>query len=246
VSKMKSDLEKLQGAWNIVSLEMEGQKYPPGGSRIVIEGGRFVSLNMGAEYEGTVTVDESSSPKTFDLAFDNGPEAGNQALGIYELSGDAWKICLALAGKKRPAEFASKPGTGHALELLERDKGETKSFPAADAKAAPVAELEGEWKMVSCLQDGKPMEAGFVKMARREFRGNTTTLSVGGRPMMKSRFFVDAKIKTIDYPDLRQEGIYKVAGNTLNTCLVTTGSERPSDFSAKAGDGRTVSEWKRV
>jgi uncharacterized protein (TIGR03067 family) len=242
----KSDLDKLQGAWNIVSLEMEGQKYPAGGSRIVIQGGRFTSLNMGAEYEGAVTVDESASPRTFTLAFDKGPEAGNEALGIYELSGDAWKICLALAGKKRPTEFAAKPGTGHALELLERDKGSARQLPTADAKAAPVAGLEGEWKMISCLQDGKAMDAGFVKSASREFRGNTTTLSVGDRPMTKSRFFADAKAGSIEYPDLRQHGIYKVTGDKLQTCLVTEGQTRPADFSAAPGDGRLVSEWKRV
>ena len=242
---MKTDLEKLQGAWNIVSLEMEGQKYPPGGSRIVIQAGRFTSLNMGAEYEGTVTVDETTTPRTFDLAFDKGPESGNKALGIYELSGDNWKICLALAGKKRPTEFVSKPGTGYALDLLKRDKGTAKQVPAADTRAA-ATDLEGEWMMVSCMQDGKPMDARFVKSARREFRGNTTTLLVGGKPMMKSRFFVDTKANTIDYPDLRQEGIFKVSGNTLNTCVVAAGEKRPCDFSAAPGDGRTVSEWKRV
>jgi uncharacterized protein (TIGR03067 family) len=240
-----SDLKKLQGAWNIVSLEMEGQKYPPGGSRIEIHGGRFISVNMGAEYEGTVTLDESASPKTFDLNFDKGPEAGNKSLGIYELSGDSWKICLGLAGKKRPTQFVSKAGTGHALEILKRDKGAAKKHPVADPKAAPVADLEGEWKMISCHQDGKPMDAKFVTSATREYRGNTTTLLVGGRPMMKSRFFVDGSAKTIEYPDLRQEGIYKVTGDTLNTCVVTAGEARPTDFSAAPGDGRTVSQWKR-
>src|ERR1035438_34353 len=91
---MKGDLKKLQGTWFIVTLEMEGQKYPTGGSKIAIQGDRFVSVNMGAEYEGSVTVDETQTPKTFDLLFEQGPEKGNQSLGIYELDGDSWKICL--------------------------------------------------------------------------------------------------------------------------------------------------------
>jgi len=45
---MKSDPDRLQGAWWIVSLEVEGQKFPPAGSKIAIHGDRFVSLNMGA------------------------------------------------------------------------------------------------------------------------------------------------------------------------------------------------------
>jgi len=243
---MKTDIQNLQGNWNIVSLEMEGQKYPPGGARILIQGARFVSLNMGAEYEGAIAIDESASPKTFDLMFDKGPEAGKKSLGIYELAGGTWKICLGLADKKRPVKFAAPPGTGHALEILKRDNGIDRKLPDADANAQPVADLEGEWMMVSCHQDGKPMDARFVKSARREFRGNTTTLLVGGKPMMKSRFFVDSRAGAVEYPDLRQEGIYKTSGDTLNTSLVSAGEARPQDFSAKPGDGRTVSQWKRV
>jgi uncharacterized protein (TIGR03067 family) len=99
--------------------------------------------------------------------------------------------------------------------------------------------------MVSCKQDGQPMDPHFVKNAKREFRGNTTTLTVGGKPLMKSRFTADTGKKTIDYLDLRQEGIYKVAGDTLHTCLVVAGEARPREFTATVGDGRTVSEWSR-
>ena len=65
--KEKTDLKELQGTWLIVSLEMEGQKYPPGGGKIVIKGGRFISLNMGEEYEGTVSLDAGAIPKRCSL-----------------------------------------------------------------------------------------------------------------------------------------------------------------------------------
>ena len=104
---MKADIENLQGTWNIVSLEMDGRKYPPGGSQIVVKGSQFTSLNMGAEYSGKVVVDQSASPCTFDLLFETGPETGNRSLGIYELEGDTWKICLGLTGKTRPSKFVS-------------------------------------------------------------------------------------------------------------------------------------------
>jgi len=249
--KTKTDLEKLQGTWNIVTLEMEGQKYPPGGSQITIKGDRFISLNMGAEYEGTVSVDAGKTPRAFDLNFDKGPEKGNQSLGIYELDGDTWKICLGLTGKSRPTQFAALPGTGHALELLKRETAADRraaNRQAAIAKhAGPVAELEGEWFMISCKQDGQPMDPRFVSTARRVFEGATTTLFSGGRAMMKTRFAADpAKDpKTIDYLDLKQHGIYQVSGETLRTCLVTAGETRPGDFSSKPRDGRLVSEWSR-
>ncbi len=243
---MKGDLKKLQGVWLMVSLEMEGQKYPTGGSQIVIRGDRFVSLNMGAEYEGTVSIDETQSPRTFDLLFDKGPEAGKRSLGIYELDGDTWRICLGLTGKSRPAGFTTSKGTGHALEVLQREKGSPDAQPI-DENAAPVAGLEGEWKMVSCMQDGKPIDARFLSAARRVFHGNGTFLYVGPQTMQKSRFTVDetAQPHAIDYHDQRQHGIYEVKGSTLRTALSAAGAPRPADFTVSPGDGRTVSEWKR-
>lgn len=244
---MKGDLKKLQGSWFMVSLEMEGQKFPTGGSKIVIRGERFVSVNMGAEYEGTISVDETESPKRFDLLFDKGPEAGKKSLGIYELEGDTWRICLGLTGKRRPVKFAAEQGSGHALEVLERDRQNEKAA-AIDETAAPVVELEGEWRMVSCRQDGKPMDSRFVKMARRVFHGNGTTLYTGSQVFMKSRFSVDrsAEPRALNYHDLRQHGIYEVKDNTLHTAMTAIRDPRPVDFSASPGDGRTVSEWTRV
>lgn len=243
---MKPEMEKLQGNWNMVSLELDGRKYPPGGARISIHGDRFESLNMGAEYAGRLVVDASANPKTLDMHYENGPEAGKISLGIFELEGDTWTLCLGLTGVARPTEFVAAPGTGHALETLRRNRGGvTAQIPVADDLTSVAKELEGEWSMVSCLQDGQPMDAGFVKTAKREFRGNTTTLSVGGRPFMKSHFTADSAAKTIDYLDQRQQGIYEVSGDTLRTCLVVAGETRPTDFSAAPGDGRTVSEWRR-
>lgn len=248
---MKGDLKKLQGTWFILTLEMEEQKYPTGGSKIAIQGDRFVSLNMGAEYEGSVTVDETQTPKTFDLLFEKGPEKGNKSLGIYELDGDTWKICLGLTGKRRPTKFAAEKGTGHALETLQRESAEERAAAEKrapiDEHAAAVAELEGEWIMLSCMQDGKPIDARFLKSARRVFQGDGTTLFAGSQVFMKSRFTVDAAQTpvAIDYHDLRQHGIYRVDGGTLHTAMAGAGAPRPADFTATPGDGRTVSQWSR-
>ena len=243
---MKPDMKALQGTWDIVSLEMDGHKFPAVGAQIAIQRGRFTSLNMGAECSGTVAIDESATPRTFDLLFETGPEAGNRSLGIYELDGDTWKICLGLTGKPRPTRFVSAPGTGHALEILKRGRADAKrKLPAAGGHAEPVAELEGGWFMVSCRQDGQPMDARFVKAAKREFRGGSTTLTVGGRAVMKSRFTADSASQTIEYPDLRQHGIYHVSGDRLRTCLVAEGEPRPADLTSTPGDRRLVSEWSR-
>lgn len=117
---MNADLEHLQGTWNIVEFELEGQKLPAGGSKIIVNGDNFTTIAMGAQYEGTVALDAAATPKTFDLHFKQGPEQGNVSLGIYELDGDTWTICLGLTGKSRPRKFATETGSGHALETLKR------------------------------------------------------------------------------------------------------------------------------
>src|ERR1035441_1775623 len=91
---MERDLEMLQGTWTIVHLEMDGRKMSGGAARIVVRGNRFTTIAMGAAYEGTVVVHQTTAPKSFELHFEQGPEKGNTNLGIYQLDGDTWRICL--------------------------------------------------------------------------------------------------------------------------------------------------------
>jgi hypothetical protein len=44
------------------------------------------------------------------------------SLGIYELEPDRYKVCFAPAGKPRPTNFSSEPGSGQILQLWERQK----------------------------------------------------------------------------------------------------------------------------
>lgn len=239
---MKTDLEDLEGCWNVVTVEVEGQKFPASGAQIAIRGDRFLSLNMGPEYGGTVTVNASSAPKTFDLLYDTGPHAGKVSLGIYEVNGDEWKICMGFAGSGRPAAFESKPGTGHALEILRRDRKATeKAFEPDDATPT---ELEGEWAMKSCVQDGQPLLKSYAAKIRRAFEGNRTTLYYGTQSSSTSRFRLNDG--EIEYSDLDQTGIYELSGKILKIAMGERGGKRPQDFSAVPGDRRTVTEWKHV
>lgn len=271
---MKSDLERLQGTWNIVALEMDGNAMPSEGASICIQGKRFTTTAMGATYKGIVVVDATKTPKTFDLKFTAGPEKGNTSFGIYELDEDTWKICLTLTGKKRPQKFATAPGSGFALETLLRDtsaagkrKGQKSSAPkrAASTKeeqaprnlgdAQPAPELEGEWAMVSCVMAGQPLDEGYLKFGKRIARGNEVTVSMAGQIILKASFTVDrAQVpKTMDYvllhgPSNRktQYGIYALEGKTLKVCSSAPGQARPGDFSSNKGDGRTLTVWKLV
>jgi uncharacterized protein (TIGR03067 family) len=109
----------------IKTLEVEGNELPSlffSGSKITIDGTHFATSAMGAVYEGELELDVTSTPKRIDMKFSAGPEKGNKSLGIYELDGDKWMLCLTIRGDVRPVEFATKAGSGHALERLERAK----------------------------------------------------------------------------------------------------------------------------
>jgi uncharacterized protein (TIGR03067 family) len=91
-------------------------------SRLIIKGDRFTFKTEQGSGAGTFKVDLAQKPKKIDVTFTDGPEKGKTAQGIYELEGDTYKVCIALAGKERPTTFASKPNSGHVLEVLQREK----------------------------------------------------------------------------------------------------------------------------
>jgi uncharacterized protein (TIGR03067 family) len=141
-----TDSKNLQGTWSITSLEVDGRKTPFAGGKIVIDGSRFTTVGMGDGFAGTVAFDESKTPRQFDLTFTQGTHKGKKSLGIYQLAGDDWKICMGLAGNnKRPKEFSTTPGDGFALETLTRgDAVPARAYRAAgDPGPAPSSTANG-------------------------------------------------------------------------------------------------------
>ena len=264
---MHDDIDLLQGTWTVTELELEGQKMAGAllaNARIVIKGLRFNSTGMGVEYKGRLVLDTSTNPRQFDMKFDAGPEKGNTNLGIYKLDGDTWKICLAMRGTVRPSRFASTSGSGFAVETLIRGGADVipkaKARPAAKTKqknkpnAAPATEFEGEWRMVSGVMDGIPMDESTVQWVKRVTVGNETTVYAGPQVMMKFEVTSDSSKspKTIDYINTggankgkSQLGIYEFKENLLRICIAAPGGPRPAQFQSTPGSGRTLSEWKR-
>jgi uncharacterized protein (TIGR03067 family) len=250
---MPRDVEKLQGHWGIVSLEMDGQQVPVVGAGISIHGDRFTTTGMGAPYEGTITLDATARPRTIDMKFLTGPEKGNTSLGIYELKSGTWRLCLTTRGSTRPNRFAAPPGTGFALEVLRRE-------PAAPALALdnvrfePVPEIAGEWAMVSGTLDGVPLDNSMIRAGRRIVQGSEMIVKFGKQVYAKARFTVD-RTKTpwaIDYYNVEggmkgrmQRGTWQLSGNTLTLCLAAPDDERPNAFVSNRGDRRTFTVWKK-
>jgi uncharacterized protein (TIGR03067 family) len=259
---MKKDLDRLQGRWTVASLELDGQPMEaPGDATIVIEGSRFTSTGMGADYAGTLELEPAATPARIDMRFESGPEKGNRNLGIYQLDGDSWKLCLATRGTVRPRKFASPAGSGVAIETLVRGKtAKVRKAPKAEAPTentaanGPATEFEGDWQMLSGVMNGVAMDASTVQWVKRLTRGNRTTIVAGPQTMLKVEFTFDPSTSppSIEYLNLhgaakgkRQLGIYRLDGDILTVCTSAPGAGRPGEFTSVIGDGRTLTSWKR-
>src|SRR5262249_48702257 len=91
--------------------------------RMTLKGENFTTITADGKTNGTYKVDPSKSPKTIDITFTGGPLDGQTMLGVYELEGDTYTVCIPVGvGKERAKELASKPGSGLVLEVLKRVK----------------------------------------------------------------------------------------------------------------------------
>jgi uncharacterized protein (TIGR03067 family) len=119
---IKKEMERLQGTWQLVSVETEG-KAPSEDViktiRVVIAGNKH-TVHVGdqvAAKEIPFTIDPTKTPKE---VTDKLPD-GTEIKGIYELDGDTLKSCVAAPGKERPTAFAGKGG--NTLRVFKRVKG---------------------------------------------------------------------------------------------------------------------------
>jgi uncharacterized protein (TIGR03067 family) len=118
---IKAELDKLQGTWQLVSVETEG-KAPSADLiktvRVVISGSKH-TVHVGDQSPAKdipFTIDPTATPKE---TTDTLPD-GMTIKGIYELDGDTLKSCVAPPGKDRPTEFEGKGG--NTLRVFKRVK----------------------------------------------------------------------------------------------------------------------------
>lgn len=256
---MSKDLEFLQGVWAIESLEMDGQRVPPPAlaeARVTVEKDRFTTTGMGAAYTGRIELSPGKTPKGFVLHFDSGPEGGNANHGIYEIDGDAWWLCLATMGGSAPKAFQTAAETGIALERLVRAQPVSHVAPAGvqPDDREPVAELQGEWEMISCIRSGAPLPAKFAKSGRRSIRGGESVLRFGTYEHHRGMLSRDAgaanairlEVTAGEGAGGTQLGIFAFDGANLRTCMAPAGKDRPSGFSSSKEGGETLALWKRT
>lgn len=122
----------------------------------------------------------------------------------------------------------------------------------ADDKAVEkdMAQLQGEWSLVSAMTDGEPMPENLRKQMKWIFKGNVATRTMSGKPLMKAKITISPSQtpKTIDHQILdaiavggTQIGIYELDGDKLKVCFTYPGGQRPKEFSDKL----LLMVWKR-
>src|SRR5215213_3588298 len=108
-----ADQKGIEGTWEIVSAEA-GKNSSDGlrGLRMSFKDTTMSLLpRMGTDKPMKLTykLDPAKKPKQIDTTHELDPGKPISQLGIYELDGDALKLCLEAAGKGRPAKFETKP-----------------------------------------------------------------------------------------------------------------------------------------
>src|SRR5260370_5960328 len=69
---IKNDLERLEGGWTIVSMEVKGQKSPDEDLkqwRLTIKGDQWTLTHARGTDKATMRIDPTKDPKTIDLTF---------------------------------------------------------------------------------------------------------------------------------------------------------------------------------
>ena len=125
---IEKDYERLSGTWILTSGVVDGRPVAEevrNKTKLVTMRDKF-TLSTGAQTgtseDGTFTIDPTKSPKTVDSVQGSGPDKGKTLLGVYEIIDDNHKrACWAPAGKPRPTDFTSTPGSGYILQVWERE-----------------------------------------------------------------------------------------------------------------------------
>jgi uncharacterized protein (TIGR03067 family) len=124
--KDQADLDRLQGTWTMVSMEVEGHEVGDENiaDKSAVYKGNRLSLMAGdtVRRQGIVTLNAERTPKAMNTWDQDGPFADHTVPGIYEFEGDTLKVCFAQPGEERPKKFTSKEGTGFIYCVYKRKK----------------------------------------------------------------------------------------------------------------------------
>lgn len=124
-----------------------------------------------------------------------------------------------------------------------------------DAPLTPLIErMQGEWVPTALVRDGVPMNDQWLAFGSRVGTGNEVKVIFGGQTMVHAKVRVDERATpiAIDYlglsgaaKDKISFGILEWIDDELLVVMSQPGDERPTEFTADKGSGRTLSRWRR-
>ena len=125
---VRRELKALEGEWKTVGMEAAGKQFPKDKildfTIIVGADGKSTGKTPKDEFQFTMTVNPSKSPKTFENLHESGEQKGKKQYGIYKLEGDKFTVCVTARGAQesdRPKDFNTKD-TGNVVFVFERVK----------------------------------------------------------------------------------------------------------------------------
>jgi uncharacterized protein (TIGR03067 family) len=124
-----------------------------------------------------------------------------------------------------------------------------------EAVAKELQAFKGTWRLSSKEVDGKKFSDEEIKdvIATNDGSGNVSVRR-GDKVFNEGTVKLDPtkKPKTIDVTFTEGErkgqavlGIYEIESDAFRVCVSRPGDERPAEFSAKAGSGRTLIVYQR-
>jgi uncharacterized protein (TIGR03067 family) len=109
---VKKEFEKLQGEWQLVAAERNGKKIPDNqfnDEKATIKGDVETVIKAGKVMQtARLTLDPTTSPKSYTREVIDGVNKGSKSHGIYELNDDTFTECRIATDKELPKELSSK------------------------------------------------------------------------------------------------------------------------------------------
>ena len=118
--KAENAIKALQGEWKIEKMLANGEVVPleKAEKRFLTIKGNEVIPSDNPKDVATIKIDPAQKPAHIDFT-DTTKET---MLGIYELSGETLKLCMANPGEKRPTEFKAPKDSKVLYLVLKRER----------------------------------------------------------------------------------------------------------------------------
>jgi uncharacterized protein (TIGR03067 family) len=127
-AEAEREAKNWSGTYRVMRLEWDGvkaEKEDLKKMKVVLKGNAGEFHAYGEVVRSRFTFSPRKSPREIDAVYLNGPLKGQAIKGIYKLEAGRLTVCYAGPGKPRPRVFATGPGSGFTLYVLQQaPKGE--------------------------------------------------------------------------------------------------------------------------